>query len=216
MKESLSVKNLRAAVRAAFGSTGPVHPPLALALGLSVIACEAQTIEPITMGSSWCTKESSAQTQYCRDFDDGRPYDAGWSSTYSTPEELASLDAADAPLGSAPTSLLFATPELAAGVIAIHQLKQLGSSESGVALESALKITSFDARLADLTLVTIYARGSDEWFLGLDRVGDSIQLTDAQPAADGGPTMQVHHRAPLPPLGAMSMPWAPCKWPRTT
>jgi hypothetical protein len=97
--------------------------------------------------------------------------------------------------------LLLSTPQLASGATAVDQFKENASSPGRVVVDLALKVTNFDSKAADLTVVTIYAQGNDSWFVGLDLVGTSIQLTESRPAPDGGAGVQVHHQATLPPLG---------------
>ena len=180
---------------------GPKTAVLGCVVGFCCIACTSQTLEPITFSGPWCTRNSTPRTLYCRDFDDGGAFDAGWSSTYFNRTELGGVDPTDSAPDSPPNSVLFSTPTLAANATAVDQLKENASSASGIVVDLALKVTQFDANAADLTLVTIYLQSSDAWFLGLDLVGTSLQLTEEQPGPDGGTGTQIHHQAPLPSLG---------------
>ena len=174
---------------------------------LGAVACSSQVLEPIVKGggSTWCASQTTSKTAYCRDFDDGRNYDVGWSSIYSEPMGIAfaTVECGNHASDSAPCSLLVTTPQVLAGSSASFQLQQLVESNSGVSLQFDLEIVNYDSGSPNVGLIAVYLQTTKAWWLSLDIVGGEFQLTETQDSpGDAGNHNYTTHKGGQPILGS--------------
>jgi hypothetical protein len=148
---------------------------------------------------SWCRANSTTSTASCRDFDDGKQIAALWSIVYFTPSDFSSIDPTDHAPASAPNSLLFSTPAVAAGANAQGQLVDHLQFVSDVTLQFALKIPDFDLNASDVSLVRV-AYQSGNWAVSLDYSGGVGNLLEAILPPDGGTQTTLLHPVSQPNL----------------
>ncbi|RYZ07622.1 MAG: hypothetical protein EOO73_11640 [Myxococcales bacterium] len=139
-------------------------------------------------------------TLYCRDFDDERAYDEDWSNVYADPNQPALLSTASPGSRDGSRYLTFPTPELASEDRVFHQLQYVASSGSGLSMRFDARVTDFDSRLGDLTLVSIYAGADQSWKLGLDLIQGWIQISESHYEREGNPGSFEAHEAVRPDL----------------
>jgi len=180
--------------------------------------CSSQVLEPIVKGggSNWCATHGTTKTVYCRDFDDGRNFDTGWSAIYSKPSDVsfANVDCGSYAPDSGPCSLLVVTPQVLVNDDAEFQLQQLIESNSGVSLEFALKIVNYDIASPNVGLIALYLQTTKEWWLSLDIVAGELQLTECQSSLGdcpgqhkgGPPIFDTWHSVRLQVLATASPP----------
>jgi hypothetical protein len=146
---------------------------------------------------SWCRANSTTNTASCRDFDEGKQIAALWSISYFTPSDFSSIDLTDHAPGSAPSSLLFSTPQVAAGDSAQGQLVDHLQFVSDVTLQFALKIANFDPGAGDVSLVRV-AYQSGNWAVSLDFNGGVGNVLEAFLPPDGGAQTTASHPVSQP------------------
>lgn len=170
----------------------------------SVVGCSSQVLEPIVKGgtSTWCESHTGSKTTYCRDFDDGRNYDVGWSATYDNPNKLAlaTIDCGDHAVDSVPCSLLVMTSQVPSGDAAQFQLQEKVESSSGVSLEFSHKLVDYDVGSPNVGLIAVYLQSTKDWWLSLDIVESNIQLTECHNVAGDAGTVNCSVSKGGPPL----------------
>jgi hypothetical protein len=141
---------------------------------------------------SWCSGHAASTRFDCHDFDEGNPPPFGFSSTFE-PEVFSQVSTQDHALGSSPSSLLIATPALAAGASSVsQQFADVLPYHGKVELNFELKIVNFDTGAGVVSLARVGYQDA-AWGVTLDYTGTSASLNEAAPLPDGGTYRQAHN-----------------------
>jgi hypothetical protein len=149
-------------------------------------------------GTRWCVANATPNTTFCRDFDDGKPYDYGFSSYLNMPDGGVPPTLVTSDAVSQPTSLLLQTPAVASSSSAQEQLVVHINDHPRIQLQFAVKLVNYQVGVGDLSLVRI-AYDSGAWWCSWDlQSAANVYETIATP--DGG-YATAPHPTTMPPLG---------------
>lgn len=172
-----------------------------MALATASGACSSRDLVAVTERSgTWCERNASELTLYCRDFDDEREYDEDWSGSFAAVDQPAMLSTASPPSPDASRYLTFPTATLGEDDRVYHQLHYVASSDTGISMRFDVRVADFDPRLGDLTLVSMYAGADQNWKLGLDLIQGWIQISETRREVNDQPETFEAHEAVRPSL----------------
>jgi hypothetical protein len=154
---------------------------------------------PSDAGATWCVEHASPVTFDCHDFDDAASPLAGFTSHFFS-GNFASVTSTDYAPGSAPSSLLIATPALDGGSSAINQFNDVLLYHDKLELAFSLKLVSYDSNAGDVSLFRVSYQDNG-WAETLDLRGSTATLNEVWPLSNGG-TGRAAHGVTMPPLDA--------------
>ena len=137
---------------------------------------------PSDAGATWCVEHASPVTFDCHDFDDAASPLAGFTSHFFS-GNFASVTSTDYAPGSAPSSLLIATPALDGGSSAINQFNDVLLYHDKLELAFSLKLVSYDSNAGDVSLFRVSYQDNG-WAETLDSRGSTATLNEVWPLSN--------------------------------
>jgi hypothetical protein len=148
---------------------------------------------------TWCTANATANTLFCNDFDEGKPYSDGFTTFFALADGGLVPSVVSSDFASPPSSLLVTTSAVASGSNEYEQLvAHVSENTSRIQLQFALKLVDYDVNVGDLSLVRI-AFASGNWWVTWD-LQSAATVYETLLVPDGG-QVQETHPTPMPPLG---------------
>jgi hypothetical protein len=147
----------------------------------------------------WCVANMTANTTFCRDFDDGQPYNFKFAPYLQLADGGEPPSIVSTTFVSRPSSLLVTTPMISSSDHEQVQLVVQIGNHAHVQLQFALKLVDYDLGVGDLSLARI-AFGNSDWWVSLDLQGSSSANVYETTVTDGN-QMTVTHPTSMPALG---------------